>query len=147
MKTLMTYLFFIAIVLAGGLYIGTTYAPGEWYAALRKPVFTPPNAWFPIVWTTLYVLIGIAGARAWRLRGPILLWVLQLALNFAWTPVFFGAHEMTAGLGIIALLWITVIAFIIRAWRSDKVSSLLFVPYALWVTVAMALNGALILLN
>lgn len=147
MKTLITYVIFIGAVLAGGLYIGTAWPPGEWYQALRKPIFTPPNHWFPIVWTALYVLIGIAGARVWMLRGPILLWILQMALNFAWTPIFFGSHRMSVGLGIMAALWLVIVAFILRAWRVDKFASVLFVPYAAWVTVALALNGALILLN
>lgn len=147
MKTFVTYLLFIAAVLAGGIFIGITFAPGEWYAALRKPIFTPPNNWFAPIWTTLYVLIGIVGARVWMRRGPILLWLLQMALNFLWTPVFFGMHEMTAGFGVIVALLITIFAFIARAWGRDKISALLFVPYAAWVATATALNGALILLN
>lgn len=147
MKTLTTHLLFIGAVLAAGLYVGIAFAPGEWYAALRKPIFTPPNDWFPPIWTALYVLIGWAGARVWTRGGPILLWILQMALNLAWTPVFFGAHHMTAGLGVIAALLIVILIFIARAWRTDKISSLLFVPYAAWVAVATALNGALILLN
>lgn len=147
MKTLITYLIFVGIVLGGGFYLGITYAPGDWYAGLRKPIFTPPDNWFAPVWTALYVLIGIAGARTWMRRGPILIWLLQMVLNFAWTPVFFGAHEMAAGLAVITALFFTILAFIARAWSGDKLSALMFVPYALWVAVATALNGALILLN
>lgn len=147
MKTLTTHILFIVAVLAGGLLIGVTFAPGEWYAALRKPFFTPPNEWFAPIWTTLYVLIAIAGARIWMRRGPIVLWLMQMALNFAWTPVFFGAQQMGAGLAIIAALLLTILAFIIRAWKTDVIAALLFVPYAAWVATAMALNGALILLN
>lgn len=147
MKTLTTYLLFIGAVLAGGLFIGITYAPGDWYQALRKPFFTPPNDWFAPIWTALYVLIGWAGARVWLRGGPMLLWLLQMALNFLWTPIFFGAHQMAAGFGVIVALLIVILAFIARAWARDKIASLMFVPYAAWVATAAALNGALILLN
>lgn len=147
MKTLTTHLLFILCVLGAGIFLGITFAPGEWYEGLRKPFFTPPNDWFAPIWTTLYVLIGIAGARVWMRRGPIALWVLQMALNFAWTPVFFGAQQMVAGFAIIVALLVTILVFIARAWRTDRIASVLFVPYALWVATAMALNGSLILLN
>ncbi|MDB6452528.1 TspO/MBR family protein [Falsirhodobacter sp. 20TX0035] len=147
MRSLITYILFVVVVVGIGMFIGTHWQPGEWYAGLQKPFFTPPNAWFPVVWTALYVIIGFVGARIFTQGGPGLLWALQLVLNFAWTPVFFGAHNMVAGVAIIAALWLTIVAFIGRAWAGDKLSALLFVPYLAWVTVALALNGALILLN
>jgi len=147
MRSLIIHILFIAVIVGGGMFIGTNWPPGEWYAGLQKPFFTPPDAWFPVVWTALYVIIGLVGARVFTMGGPVLLWILQMALNFAWTPVFFGGQNMVAGLGIIALLWLVIIAFIGRAWAGDKISSILFVPYAVWVTIATALNGALILLN
>ncbi|MCJ8140593.1 TspO/MBR family protein [Falsirhodobacter halotolerans] len=147
MRSLIIHILFIAATVGAGMFVGTTWPPGAWYEGLQKPFFTPPDAWFPIVWGTLYAIIGLVGARLLLRGGPGLLWVAQMALNLSWTPVFFGAHHMVAGFGIIAALWLTVIAFILRAWPRDPLSSLLFVPYALWVTVAAALNGALILLN
>lgn len=147
MRSLIIHILFIGAVVGAGMFIGTTWQPGEWYASLQKPFFTPPDAWFPVVWSALYVTIGLVGARVFLGGGPVLLWIAQMALNFAWTPVFFGGQNMLAGLGIIVLLWLTVIAFVGRAWDGDKISSVLFVPYVAWVTVAMALNGALILLN
>ncbi|QUS36155.1 TspO/MBR family protein [Falsirhodobacter algicola] len=147
MRSLIIHLLFIAIVTGIGMFMGTHWPPGEWYAGLQKPFFTPPDAWFPVVWTALYIIIGFVGARILVTGGPGVLWLLQMVLNFAWTPVFFGAHNMPVGLGLLAALWITIIAFIGRAWASDKIASLLFVPYALWITVALGLNGALILLN
>ncbi|WP_128254900.1 TspO/MBR family protein [Falsirhodobacter deserti] len=147
MRNLIIHILFIAAVVAIGMFIGMHWQPGEWYAGLQKPFFTPPDAWFPIVWSALYAIIGLVGARVFLGGGPGLLWLLQMALNFAWTPVFFGNHNMLAGFGIITALWLTILAFIIKAWERDKISSILFVPYALWVTVAAALNGSLILLN
>lgn len=147
MRNLIIHILFIAVVVGIGMFVGTHWPPGGWYAGLQKPFFTPPDAWFPVVWTVLYVVIGWVGARVFLTGGPILLWLLQMVLNVAWTPVFFGGHHMLAGLGIIGLLWLTILAFIVRAWAWDKLSSALFVPYALWITVAAALNGTLILLN
>lgn len=144
---LITYLLFIAVVVGIGMFIGTNWQPGEWYQGLTKPFFTPPDAWFPVAWTVLYVIIGFVGARIFTGGGPKLLWILQMALNFAWTPVFFGAHNVLGGVAIIGLLWLTILAFIGRAWAVDKLSAMLFVPYAVWVTLALALNGAIILLN
>lgn len=147
MRNFIIHILFIAAVVAIGMMIGMRWQPGDWYAGLQKPFFTPPDSWFPVIWTVLYVIIGFVGARVFLLGGPVLLWLVQMALNFAWTPVFFGGHHMLAGLGIMGLLWLTILAFIGRAWERDKLASLLFVPYAAWITVAAALNGALILLN
>jgi tryptophan-rich sensory protein len=72
---------------------------------------------------------------------------VQIALNFAWTPMFFGAHATIAALIIIALLLGTIVAFIVTAWPRDRVAAVLFVPYALWVAFATALNGAIVVLN
>lgn len=147
MRALVTTLIFVVAVLGAGLFIGTNWMPGEWYAGLQKPFFTPPNEWFAPIWTTLYVIIGIVGARIWLRGGPVVLWLVQMALNFAWTPVFFGMHQMVAGLGIILALFFAIVAFIGRAWAGDKISSILFLPYAAWVATATALNASLILLN
>lgn len=141
---------FFALVLGGGLVIGFMTAPEAWYASLAKPPFNPPNWIFAPVWTALYVMIAIAGWRIWRQgRGklPMWLWGVQLALNFAWSPIFFSAHRIDVALGIIVLLLIAIVAFIATAWRQDKIASLLFAPYAIWVAFASLLNGALWLLN
>lgn len=145
-----TLVLFLALVLSGGLIIGFVTAPGAWYATLSKPPFNPPSWIFTPVWTALYIMIGIAGWQVWR-KGrhgaPMNLWWTQLALNFAWSPTFFLGNRIDVALGIIVLLLITIIGFIIVAWRQDRVASLLFVPYAAWVTFASVLNGAIWLLN
>ena len=141
---------FFALVLVGGLVIGIVTAPGLWYAMLNKPPFSPPNWIFAPVWTTLYVMIAIAGWRVWkqgRNTSPMKLWWAQLVLNFVWSPIFFSAHRIDIALGIIVLLLITIIGFIIITWRHDKIASLLFAPYATWVAFASVLNGAIWLLN
>lgn len=140
---------FVALTLAGGLLIGILNIPGAWYAGLQKPPFNPPNWIFAPVWTVLYVFIGIAGARCWA-RGPssvaMRAWFAQIVLNFAWSPVFFTLHQMTAALVIILALLATILVFIALVWRSDRLSGLLFLPYALWVAFASLLNGSLLYL-
>ncbi|WP_336065226.1 TspO/MBR family protein [Nitratireductor rhodophyticola] len=142
--------FFLILVVGGGLVIGYVTAPGIWYAGLNKPAFNPPDWVFAPTWSVLYVLIAVAGARVW-LRGrrevALRLWWLQLALNFAWSPVFFSLHMIGPALVIILLLAATVIAFIIASWRVDRFSALMFLPYAAWVLFAGVLNGAILLLN
>lgn len=141
---------FFALVLGGGLVIGIVTAPGVWYATLNKPPFSPPNWIFAPVWTTLYIMIAIAGWRTWekgRNTRPMKLWWAQLALNFSWSPIFFSAHRTDIALGTILLLLITIIGFIMITWRQDKIVSLLFAPYAAWVAFASVLNGSIWLLN
>lgn len=141
---------FISAVVGIGWAIGFLNIPGEWYAALNKPVFNPPNWIFGPVWTALYVLIGIAGWRTWRQgthRRPFLLWLLQMGLNFSWSPVFFTFHALEPAFGIILALFLAIVAFIITCWGRDRASAWLFVPYAAWVAFAGVLNFSLIALN
>src|ERR1700712_5022238 len=89
MKTTVTYLIFVAIVLCIGIAIGFYNLPGDWYQSLAKPPFNPPNWVFGPAWSMLYVLIGIAGARTW-LREPsgagMGVWFGQMVLNYLWSP-------------------------------------------------------------
>ena len=150
MRHIRLLLLFIAVSLGGGLLIGITNAPGEWYESLQKPVFNPPNWIFGPVWSVLYVMIGIAGARTWA-RGPssaaMVAWFVQMALNFVWTPVFFTARRPDVALIVIAALLMAILAFVALTWRRDRLSSLLFVPYAAWVAFAAVLNFEIWRLN
>lgn len=140
---------FLVVVIGGGLLIGFVTRPDAWYAGLAKPPFNPPNWIFAPVWTLLYVLIAIAGARTFA-RGLDLafgLWVAQLALNFAWSPAFFGLHRPGLALAIVAALLAVILAFIVQRWQVDNVSALLFVPYACWVAFATLLNASIVRLN
>lgn len=145
----LTFLVFAACV-AAAAFFGARYMPGAWYAGLAKPGWTPPNWVFAPVWTTLYVLIAIAGWLAWRAGDasrPLLFWGLGLVLNGAWSWLFFGQQSMSAALVDIALLWVTIVAFIVTAWPRSKTASALFVPYLAWVTLATALNFTIWRLN
>lgn len=140
---------FILGVLLCGLLIGYTSAPDSWYAGLVKPVFNPPAWVFAPAWTLLYIMIGIAGWRAW-LSGSARLqqfWWAALALNFMWSPVFFGLKMTGSALIVIILMDIAVLAFMIAAYRRDKAAFWLFVPYAMWLCYATLLNSAIFLLN
>ncbi|MBL4926813.1 tryptophan-rich sensory protein TspO [Fuscibacter oryzae] len=135
----LTLLFACAAAAASGV----IFPPGEWYRGLRRASFTPPNWVFPVVWTTLYILIAWAGARLAVVPGAglaLALWSAQIALNTLWTPVFFGAHRVKAGMGILALLWLVVAGLIVVAFGLDWVAGLLLLPYILWLSVAAALN-------
>ena len=149
-RRILSLIFFLALVVGGGIAIGIMTAPGEWYANLVKPSFNPPNWIFGPVWTVLYVFIAIVGWRLWT-RGndlfAIWIWVIQLALNFLWSPTFFAAERPGWALVIISALLIVVLVFVRRVWASDRLSSALFVPYAMWVSFALILNAAIFFLN
>lgn len=148
MKRTLTYLVFLAAVLGIGLLIGSTTRPDGWYAALVKPSFNPPNWVFAPVWSLLYVMIAVAGARNYgRDHKAFGLWLAQMALNFAWTPIFFGAHRIGIALFVILLLFATIIVFIQTCRDNDDVSAALFVPYAAWVAFASLLNASIFVLN
>ena len=141
---------FLIFVVGGGLLIGALNVPGDWYAGLAKPGFNPPNWIFGPVWTLLYVFIAIAGWRAWQQdpHGPgMFLWLVQLLLNFAWSPVFFSFQQIGLALAVILCLLATVIGFAVWQWPRDRTAALLFVPYAAWVAFASVLNASLLMLN
>ncbi len=150
MKKSLSLLVFLGLVIGGGLTIGYLTRPGEWYATLTKPSFTPPGWVFGPAWLILYVCIGVSGWKVWQRYSDSLsmkLWWAQLALNFLWSPVFFVSHQIGLALVVILLLLAVIIAFIAVTWRTAQLASLLFIPYAAWVAFASLLNGSIFLLN
>ena len=138
------------LLTAAAAVTGSQFMPGDWYAALVKPAWTPPSWLFAPVWTALYVMIAIAGWLAWRRSGfnrPIALWSAQLVLNAGWTWIMFRRHEIGLALVDIAALLIMILAFIATTWRVSPPAALLFGPYLLWVSYATALNAAIWQLN
>jgi benzodiazapine receptor len=126
----------------------------SWYTALQKPGFMPPSWVFGPVWTVLYLLMGVAAFLVWqrglgtRLVRTALLWFLvQLALNAAWTPVFFGLHRIGLALVVIALLWAAILVTMYYFFRVTRPAGMLLVPYLLWVSFAAVLNAAIWHLN
>lgn len=140
---------FLLVSVGGGLLVGSVTETGGWYDSLEKAWFTPPPIAFPIAWTILYVLIGIAGWRVWRagLTTALGLWAAQLLLNFAWTPTFFVAHEVLGALVIVLTLLGTIAGFLGATRAREPVAFWCFVPYAAWVAYASLLNGSILWLN
>jgi tryptophan-rich sensory protein len=141
-------IFLMACVGAGAT--GGLFPPGSWYEKLNKPSWTPPNWLFPVAWTTLYVLMAVAGARVAVLSGngvAMALWSLQIALNGLWTPVFFGLKKLKLGLCVLSGLWLAVAATTLALGQVDTIAGVLFLPYLLWVTIAGALNLSVLRLN
>lgn len=124
-----------------------------WFAGLIKPAAYPPAATFEIVWTVLYVLMGVAlamvlAAPGARGRGAaVIAFALQFVLNLAWSPVFFGAHLLTGGLILIAVLDVAVLLTIFLFGKVRPVAGALLVPYVLWLLFATYLNFALLRAN
>jgi tryptophan-rich sensory protein len=133
---------------------GAMIQPGEWYRSLSKPTWTPPDWVFPVAWTFLYLAMSYAAARVAALSGTtpgtgqaLAFWSVQIALNTLWTPVFFGLKRMKAGLVVIGLLWLAVAATLVAFVRLDLLAGLLMVPYLIWVSIAAALNRAVLVRN
>ena len=129
---------------------GAIFRPGDWYEALRKPNWTPPNWVFGPVWSVLYILIAIAGWLVWRAQSDsVAMWVwgAQLPLNGAWSWLFFGRRRMDLAFGEVCLMWLSIAAFILAAYPVSALASLLFVPYLIWVTIAATLNFTVWRLN
>jgi len=141
---------FVVVVLGMGIFIGTQSAPGDWYQNLQKPPFNPPNWIFGPVWTVLYICIAVAGWRTFR-QAPrsvaMKVWVAQMVLNWAWSPVFFIAHQLWFALVILLGMLAAIVLFIVDRWQPDRTAALLFCPYAAWVGFAGVLNLSLALLN
>ncbi len=140
----------IAFLVAATAVTGSVFMPGEWYAALNKPSWTPPDWLFPIAWTVLYVMIAIAGWLIWRRAGwsqAIRLWGIGLILNALWSYVMFGRHEIGWALADIIGLWLSVAAFIWVALPIDLRAAALFAPYLAWVSFAGVLNFAVWRMN
>lgn len=147
MRNILIHAAMILGVFAIGGLIGASFIPGNWYAQLEKPWFTPPPMAFGPVWSVLYVLIGWAGARKVIHGGARGLWAGQMGLNWLWSPAFFGLQSPVAGLLVILPMLAVILTFIAVEWRQDRTSALLFVPYAVWVALASAVNAGVVLLN
>ena len=125
-----------------------------WYIKLSKPSFTPPNWAFPVAWTTLYVLIAIAAYLVWQRRDSsptyktaVAIYIIQLTLNFSWSIVFFGMHQIMGGMVVIIALLVAIVLNISWFNRFSKTAALLLVPYLLWVGYATLLNISICVLN
>ena len=146
----------VPAVLLLGFVSGRSVPVGDesgWYVALDKPAFTPPGWAFPVAWTLLYILLGLALAMVFNARGArgravaVALFAGQLLLNLAWTPVFFGAHRVRLALLVIAGMIGLTIGTMGAFRRVRPRAAALMVPYLLWILFAAALNGSILSRN
>jgi translocator protein len=128
----------------------TTPAIPTWYAGLAKPEFSPPNWIFAPVWTLLYLLMGVALWLVWEKRGwgaPVVVFLIQLVLNIAWSFIFFGMHLPLWAFAEIVLLWLMILICTVQFWRITPVAGIIMLPYLGWVSFAAVLNYAIHSLN
>lgn len=129
---------------------GAVFKPGVWYDELAKPSWNPPNWLFPIAWAALYLMIGTAGWLIWRADGfglALAVWGLQLVLNSLWSIVFFGVRRLGLAMVEAMMLWGSILACVLLFMPISEVAGWLMVPYLLWVSFAVVLNGAVWRLN
>jgi len=131
----------------------TAIAIPGWYATLNQPSFNPPNWIFGPVWTTLYIVMGISLFLIWKLPASkqrnqaILLFMVQLALNFCWSFFFFYFKMIGVALIDILALWIMIVIMLTRFYKLKPLAAYINIPYLLWVTFATVLNVAYFFLN
>jgi tryptophan-rich sensory protein len=139
----------LGVAALGALFTMPALRP--WYAGLSKPRWTPPNWLFGPVWTILYIAMAVAAWLVWQRTGlmerPMKLFLLQLALNAAWSGVFFGLHSPGAAFAEIVALWFAILATSIEFWKTAPAAGWLLLPYLIWVSYAAALNFSIWRLN
>ena len=143
----------IPLAIGGISGFATATSINDWYVTLNKPSFNPPNYLFAPVWTCLYFLMGISLFLVWKSHkgrdrsNALLIFALQLILNFAWSFLFFKFNLPGVALVEIVLLWTNILMMIIFFSRVSKLAAFIQVPYLLWVTFATVLNAAIWFLN
>jgi translocator protein len=149
-------LIFFLLLCYGGAALGgwlTTLSVGDWYAGLRKPSWNPPNWVFAPVWMFLYGTMAVAVWLVWRAEKwekiwlAVFLFAAQLAFNIAWSGLFFGLQNPFVAFIDILALWGFILATMISFFRLSKIAGLLFFLYFVWVSFAISLNGAIMVLN
>ena len=145
----------ILLMVGLGAASGILFGPDDWYGTLLKPTWNPPSWVFGPVWTALYVSMAVALWLVRRepdvdepvLRHALALFVIQFLLNLAWTPLFFGLHTPGFAFLDICLLWITLLSTMLTFGRVRALAGYLLLPYLLWVSFALVLNGTIWLMN
>jgi translocator protein len=138
----------LSVAAVGGF--ATASSVIDWYPTLNKPSWNPPSWLFGPVWTVLYIMMAVAAWLVWKQDGSrpaLILWGGQLALNLAWSFLFFGARSPILGLIDIIGLWLAIAATIFLFAQKSRVAAYLMVPYLCWVSFATALNAAIVMLN
>lgn len=144
-----------AIVVAGSAsgWLANSGFGNPWFEALVKPGFMPPGWLFGVAWTILYALMGaalamvVALAPSVRRRNALALFFAQLALNLAWSPIFFGAHDIKLAQMVIFLMAALAAGAAGQFFRLRRVAGLLLIPYLGWLVFAAILNATILNLN
>lgn len=147
-------LFLVPLVVLLGFVAGSLGGPDTvWFQGLEKPAIFPDPMWFGIVWSVLYVLIGLSlalVASAWGALGrgiAIIAFALHFLGNLAWTPVFFAMQDMNTALWVLVYVVLSLLIVIALFWRVRRLSALLLLPYLAWVIFATVLNYQFIAVN
>lgn len=124
----------------------------NWYPTLKKPVLTPPNIVFPIVWSILYLCMGISigliiDSASKRIKPLIRIFAFQLFFNFTWSITFFYFQNPLVGFINLIILDVFVINYMIKSYSERKASAYLFIPYIIWILFATYLNGYILIYN
>jgi tryptophan-rich sensory protein len=137
---------------ASGLLSNSGYGNG-WFAGLQKPAFMPPGWAFGVVWPVLYAMLGVAAAmiiaepESDRRRFALSAFFVQLVLNFAWSPIFFAAHDIRLAQAVIVAILVVAAIAAGQFFRIRRAAGLLMIPYLLWLILATLLNSSIIELN
>lgn len=146
------------IAVVGTLLVGAaasfaTKGSMDIYGQLNQPPLAPPSSIFPIVWTILYILMGIGAALVYvkgddvSRFGALKVYITQLIFNFLWTIVFFNLRWFLFAFIWLIILWVLIIVMIVKFYRISPVAAYLQIPYLLWVTFAAYLNLMIYVLN
>lgn len=149
------FLISVAIPLSvGGLSALITKDNMNLYSKIVTPTFTPPGWLFPVVWTILYLLMGVSLYIIWNSEVDVYkkirafgIFAIQLSLNFIWSPIFFNMQWFLVALMVLVLLWLFTFGMILSFYNISKIAGILQIPYLLWLTFAGYLNLAIYLLN
>ena len=125
-----------------------------WYTTINKPGFLPPNWLFPVVWTILFIMMGVSLYLVWKenirkkaVKSALAAFAVQLVLNILWSFFFFTLRSPLLGLIEIIVLWAAILVTILRFYKVSKAAAYLLIPYILWVTFAAVLNISILFLN
>lgn len=151
MKRIFNYVWPVLLCLAIGFTASKFQSESmiEWYPYLEKSNLTPPNLAFPIVWSVLYVFMGVALGSILNkgCKKEVYVWTGQMLLNFMWSIIFFTCRMPLWGFLDILLLDIFVLYFILLTYKKDKLAMYLFIPYMVWLLIATYLNAYILFNN
>ena len=152
-KEIKSYIMAVLLpLIVGGISAILTSGSMDIYKTINTPSFAPPAIIFPIVWTLLYILMGIGSGIIYNSKLPnrdnaLFIYIIQLMINFIWSIFFFNLRAYLLSFVLIIVLWILILAMILKFLKINKIAGYLQIPYLIWVTFATVLTFAIYLLN